>query len=421
MNSEILWKAIGEIGDDLILWAENPPKRNHRKNFAIILAAAIIMLLSVGTVAALRFNISFADLFGREEAEIIEEDKQIIEESTPVEIVPETEEKTGSEFTVISALADERIMYLLWQFDYYDGEIPKGAQVMPWLSFGEASVDTEIGYYGGMLDENRDEDTLVGYMIAEWNGEMQAESGSISFSEVTAPEEQGSKIYETDILSAIEQSEYVEGEYIIRFGKEWPYGYYAEYQWLDVPAYEDSYIDLAEYKDGRLLLVTRTPWGDGVERRGKYELYDPMSGKVLEWIEWHNFMDKLGFVFNSYLYEVDYEDIENLCFRRKGEIVQKNWLSGDWKIDFKAEPRMEDILLETADENIKISCSKISMKIEGNLPEMNSFEVILSNGTKADFLSLELERIIFRTPLDPKEIVSIIYNGTELLLEENIE
>ena len=416
MNGEILWKAIGEIGEDLVIWAENPPKRHYRKSFSIILAAAIIMLLSVGTVAALRFNISFSDLFGREEAEIIEEDQQIIEESTPVEIVPETEEKTGSEFTVISALADERIMYILWQFDYYDGEIPKGAQVMPWLSFGEASVDTDIGYYGGMLDENRDEDTLVGYIIAEWNEPMQNASGTVFAYEITAPEELDSEIYETDILSAIEQSEYVEGEYeIYSYAGEWPYKYYAKYQWLDIPAYEDTYIDLAEYKDGRLLLVTRTPWGDGVERRGKFELYNLKTEKVLEPIEWHNFMEKLGYSFNSYLYEVDYEDIENLCFRRKGEIVQKNWFSGDWKIDFKAEPKMEDVLLETADENIKISCSKISMVISGSLPPMENFEVILSDGTKVDFIGLNLERIIFKAPLNPEEIVSIIYNGTELL------
>ena len=416
MNREILWKAIGEIGEDIVLWAENPPKRHRRKNFAIILAAAIIMLLSVGTVAAMRFNISFADLFGFEEAEIIEEDKQIIEESTPIEIVPETEEKPGSEFTVISALADERIMYILWQFDYYDGEIPKGAQVMPWLSFGEASVDTEIGYYGGMLDENRDENTLVGYMIAEWNGEMQAENGSISFSEITAPVEQGSKIYETDILSAIEQSEYVEGEYEINsYAGEWPYKYYAEYQWLDVLAYEDTYIDLAEYKDGRLLLVTRTPWGDGVERRGTFELYDPAAEKVLEPIERHNFMEKLGYSFNSYLYEVDYEDIENLCFRRKGEIIRKSWFSGDWKIDFKAEPKMEDIILETSDENIEIRCSKISMGISGNLPEMEYMQIFLADGTEVICINSFPERVIFQKPLNPEEIASIIYNGTELL------
>ena len=74
MNREILWKAIGEIGEDIVLWAENPPKRHYRKSFSIILAAAIIILLSVGTVAAMRFNVSFADLFGFEEAEIIEED-----------------------------------------------------------------------------------------------------------------------------------------------------------------------------------------------------------------------------------------------------------------------------------------------------------------------------------------------------------
>ncbi len=415
MKGEILWKAMGEIAEDLVIWAENPPRQNKRKNFAVILAAAIIMLLSVGTVAAMRFNISFADLFGFEEAEIIEDDKQIIEENTPVEILPETEEKTGSEFTVISALADERIMYLLWQFDYYDGEIPKGAQVMPWLSFGESSVDTKIGYYGGMVDENRDEDTLVGYMIAEWNGEMQAESGSISFSEVTAPVEQGSKIYETDILSAIEQSEYVEGEYIIRFDEKWPYGYYAEYQWLDIPAYEDSYIDLAVYEDGKLILVTRTPWGDGVERRGKYELFNPKTGKTLEIISRHAFKDKNRFDFFSALYEVDYEDIENLCFRRKGEIVQKNWISGDWKIDFKAEPKMEDILLETADENIKISCSKISMKIEGNLPEMEYMQIFLADGTEISCVSAAPERVIFQKPINPEEIASIIYNGAELL------
>jgi len=415
MNGEILWKAIGEIGEDLVIWAEKPPKTLHRKSFAIILAAAIIMLLSVGTAAALRFNISFGDLFGFEEAEIIEEDKQIIEESTPVEVIPETEEKTGSEFTVISALTDERIMYLLWQFDYYDGEIPEGARLLPEITFDETEVNSGLGYYGGMRDENRDENTLVGYILAEWNEPMQNASGTVFAHEITEPVEQNSKIYETDILSAIEQSEYVEGEYIIRFGKEWPYGYYAEYQWLDVPAYEDTYIDLAEYKDGRLLLVTRTPWGDGVERRGKYELFNTKTEEIIEPIERHNFMEKLGYSFNSYLYEVDFEDIENLCFRRKGEIVQKNWISGDWKIDFKAEPKMEDIILETAGENIEIRCSKISMAISGNLPEMNSFEVILSDGTKVDFMILDLERIIFKIPLNPEEIVSVIYNGTELL------
>lgn len=416
MKAETLWNAIGEIGEDLVIWAENPPKRHRRKNFAIILAAAIIMLLSVGTVAAMRFNISFADLFGFEEAEIIEEDKQIIEESTPTEIVPKTEEKNGSEFTVISALADERIMYLLWQFDYYDGEIPKDAQIMPWLSFGEASVDTKIGYYGGMLEENRDEETLVGYMIAEWNGEMQAESGSISFSEVTAPVEQGSKIYETDILSAIEQSEYIEGEYeIYNYSGKWPYKYYAEYQWLDIPAYEDTYIDLAVYEDGKLILVTRTPWGDGVERRGTFELMNTKTGETLELISRHGFKDKNRFDFFSALYEVDYKDIENLCFRRKGEIVQKNWLSGDWKIDFKAEPKMEDIILETADENIEIRCSKISMGISGNLPEMEYMRIFLANGTEVSCVSSTPERVIFQKPINPEEIASIIYNGTELL------
>ena len=173
MNGETLWKAIGEIGEDLVIWAEKPPKTVRRKSFAIILAAAIIMLLSVGTVAAMRFNISFVDLFGREEAEIIEEDQQIIEESTPVEVAPETEEKTGSKFTVISALADERIMYLLWQFDYYDGEIPKDAGLYPELTFYEAEINSGLGYFGGMINENRDENTLVGYMIAEWNEPMQ--------------------------------------------------------------------------------------------------------------------------------------------------------------------------------------------------------------------------------------------------------
>ena len=415
MNGETLWKAIGEIGEDLVIWAEKPPKTVHRKSFAIILAAAIIMLLSVGTVAAMRFNISFVDLFGREEAEIIEEDQQIIEESTPVEIVPETEEKTGSEFTVISALADERIMYLLWQFDYYDGEIPKDAGLYPELTFYEAEINSGLGYFGGMINENRDENTLVGYMIAEWNEPMQNVGGTVFAYEVTAPVEQGSKIYETDILSAIEQSEYIEGEYIIRFGKEWPYGYYAEYQWLDIPAYEDSYVDLAEYKDGRLLLVTRTPWGDGVERRGKFELYNLKTEKVLEPIEWHNFMEKLGYSFNSYLYEVDYEDIENLCFRRKGEVVQKNWLSGDWKIDFKAEPKMEDVLLETADENIEIRCSKISMSINGSLPEREYMQIFLADGTEVNCITTDPERTIFQKPLNPEEIVSVIYNGTELL------
>jgi len=112
---------------------------------------------------------------------------------------------------------------------------------------------------------------------------------------------------------------------------------------------------------------------------------------------------------------VDYEDIENLCFRRKGEIVQKNWFSGDWKIDFKAEPKMEDVILETADENIEVRCSKISMGISGNLPEMEYMQIFLADGTEVSCVSSTPERVIFQKPINPEEIASIIYNGEELL------
>ena len=127
-------------------------------------------------------------------------------------------------------------------------------------------------------------------------------------------------------------------------------------------------------------------------------------------------MEKPPFTYYlSALYEVDYEDIENLCFRRKGEIVQKNWLSGDWKIDFKAEPKMEDIILETADENIEIRCSKISMGISGNFPEMEYMQIFLADGTEVSCVSSTPERVIFQKPINPEEIASIIYNGEELL------
>ena len=178
---------------------------------------------------------------------------------------------------------------------------------------------------------------------------------------------------------------------------------------------DPALIKETDKKDGKLILITRTPWGDGVERRGTFELMNTKTGETLELISRHGFKDKNRFDFFSALYEVDYEDIENLCFCRKGEIVQKNWLSGDWKIDFKAEPKMEDIILETADENIEIRCSKISMGISGNLPEMEYMQIFLADGTEVSCVSSTPERVIFQKPINPEEIASIIYNGEELL------
>ncbi|MGN0629367.1 MAG: hypothetical protein ACI4IW_07040 [Oscillospiraceae bacterium] len=416
MNAEKLWQSIGNIDPKFVEEAEIPPKKTGRRRFGIVLAAAVLMLLSVSTIATVRWYISLNDVFEKP-PEVLREEEQLIEKTADTD---EAEEPIS--VSVVSCLADERIMYLLWQVESDGTAFPKGASAEPGLSFGEASVDTALGYYGGQIEELCAGNVIAGYLVAEWSPKMQEAEGLFRIGKITVPEEADGEDYYPDIVFAMEQSKYAEGEENLR--SEWPDEHFPVYQFLDIPAYGEErfyWIDYAEYRDGKLLLVIRHKmWSDDEEFAIRNKIMiNSRTGEEAERIFSQTFVDKNGYNFLYYIYEVDYEEIGNLYFHIEGDTVSSTYIKGDWEIPFKAEATLKSVELQSAVEGVSIKCSPISMAITGDLPEMEYISVTLSDGSEASIINYDYDRIIFEQPVEPEKIVSVVINGMEYLKQRD--
>ncbi len=402
MNGKILWDAFGDIDESYIAENETFVKKNYKKHTAIILAAAIILLLSVCAYAAVKWFISFEHIFG---SDIVEEYEQPIESSA-------VSEEGYITFSLVSAVADERIFYLLWQLDGNGTSLPYNCTVFPEIRFTEGTVDSGLGWFADMdMLPTEAVNSLTGYVISGWNDEMKHSKGSVHLDRISIPSSSDAEDFYVDLPAVIAQSEYVESEYKIRHSHS--HEYFAEYQWLDVLAYDRTYIDLAVYEDGILTVVLRTKLGE-VENAATPTLY--CGGEPLELLSYITFNDASGYLFTTTEYRVAEEDIPNLYFHRKVKnIVYKTWLEGDWSLDFDIEPTMVSTVLKTASTDIEIPCSKISMSIKGDLPELESIVITLKDGSEVELIDCDPNCIVFQTPVEPEEIASVKYNGKELL------
>ncbi len=403
MNGEILWNAIGNVSDELIAETAAPPAKTRRSPKIIFLAAAIILLLSACTYAAVKWLVSFEDIFGSEKNELVEDYEQPLGSAVGSE---------GISFTAVSALADERIFYLLWQLDGGETKLPENAAFFPTPYFSEGTINNGLGYFNAQMYLDEAENALTGYLISSWNGDMQNAKGNLSSGEICVPVEVPSEDFSVDFQAVIAKSEYVNGEY--ESGPYFFHKYYPEYQWLDVLAYDETYIDLAVYEDGILTVVTRREQGTRVSEKKDPTLY--VGDEIAEVLAANTFVDKNGYNFTMTDYRIDEEDIPNLIYRRNGKgHAYKTWKTGMWILDFDISPTMESVMLETDDPNIKISCSKISMSISGDLPKSGDLKITLKNGEEVQLIDHDPACAIFLQPQEPSEIASVLYNGKKLL------
>ncbi len=403
MNGEILWNALGEIGADLVTEAETPPVKVRKNPKLIFLAAAIIILLSACTYAAVKWAVSFEDIFGGEGNEIIKEDEQPLNFSTP-------SEEGEISLSLVSALADERIFYLLWQLDGGKERIIPTCLVSPDVYFSEGTVDNGLGYYTSQLHIDEVENGLTGYLVSQWNEEMQHSKGIVRIDDIFIPNSVVQESGPLDLPKIISQSEYIESEYKLREG--FSHEYFAEYQWLDFFAYENTKVDLAVYEDGILTVVLRTKRGEASLKQ--FLLYGT-DGFPLEIQASATFNDKNGYFFTTTEYKVAEKDLPYLYYQSKEITGREIWTEGSWSLDFDIKPTMSSTVLKTLSTDTEISCSKISMSIKGDLPEFESIEITLKNGEAVQLIDTDPACIIFQTPIEPEDIASVKYNGTELL------
>ena len=137
MMRKELWELLGEVPADMIEEASIPRKGNRVLWLRRVLpVAAAVVLLTATAVAAGKY-FGWKDILGTPT-------KGVEENTEPLAVQVDAGDIA---FTVTKeALADERVLYLLWEMQAPAAIFGERSSVDGWLDFGEASVDTGGGY-----------------------------------------------------------------------------------------------------------------------------------------------------------------------------------------------------------------------------------------------------------------------------------
>lgn len=235
MNEERLWLAIGNAEDRYIIAAESFEQKKA-KTLHLLLAAAIILALSVSAAATVRYRTSIKDIWKND---TLSADTASVLEDAAVNI-DGSDVGSGMEARITEAPADEKNIYLVWQPENYEEPFPDGTRESISFDFGDITVDSAMGYIGGSIDA--DENILSGYVLTDWNKIMQSIGRTITLSNLDAPQEVPSgEEYLPNWFELFERCEYIgfpEIEYI-KGSSLWPREYFPQYGRLEI-AIDDS-------------------------------------------------------------------------------------------------------------------------------------------------------------------------------------
>ena len=136
MKREELWELLGEAPAEMIDESAVPlPKGTPSILRRVLPLAAAALLLCATAVAAVRY-------FGWQDV-LNAKPEEITEHTEPLQVKVDAGDIT---FRVTEVLADERVLYLLWEMQAPEAIFDERSTVEGWLDFGEASVDTGGGY-----------------------------------------------------------------------------------------------------------------------------------------------------------------------------------------------------------------------------------------------------------------------------------
>lgn len=162
MKRKELWELLGEVPADMIEEASVPRKGNRvlwlRR--ALPLAAAVLLLCATAVAAGKYFGWQDVLNAGPE---------QMTDYTEPLAVQVDAGDIT---FTVTEALADERVLYLLWEMQAPAAIFDERSTVDGRLDFGEASVDTGGGMIFSAQPPKEKSNILCGYLVADWNDAM---------------------------------------------------------------------------------------------------------------------------------------------------------------------------------------------------------------------------------------------------------
>lgn len=172
MKRKELWELLGEVPADMIEEASVPRKGNRvlwlRR--ALPLAAAVLLLCATAVAAGKYFG--WQDVLNAEP-------EQMTDYTEPLAVQVDAGDIT---FTVTEALADERVLYLLWEMQAPAAIFGERSTVDGRLDFGEASVDTGGGVIFSAQPPKEKSNILCGYLVADWNDAMRGSTAHLRVS-----------------------------------------------------------------------------------------------------------------------------------------------------------------------------------------------------------------------------------------------
>ena len=181
MKRKELWELLGEVPADMIEEASVSRKGNRvlwlRR--ALPLAAAVLLLCASAVAAGKYFGWQDVLNAGPE---------QMTDYTEPLAVQVDAGDIT---FTVTEALADERVLYLLWEMQAPAAIFGERSTVDGRLDFGEASVDVGGGVIFSAQPPKGKSNILCGYLVADWNDAMRGSTAHLRVSGLGAEWEEG--------------------------------------------------------------------------------------------------------------------------------------------------------------------------------------------------------------------------------------
>ena len=412
MKREDLWVLLGEAPTEMIEEASNAQtgKKVLWLRWVLPLAAAVVLLTA--TVLAV------GKYFGWQQ--VLETKPEELTESTePLGVTVNAEDIT---FTVTEALADERVLYLLWEMQAPAAIFDERSTADGWLDFGEASVDAGGGAVFSAQPPKEKSNILCGYLVADWNDAMRGSTAHLRVSGLGHLERTGDTFIAKVDMKALCDSAVRKGvdldEWISNYPQMISDGE-GSYEVRNTDGEVVETIDMAYYEDGRLYVFSRY-------REDRYEPDSPhfgvlcdSTGERVDNVGGHD-----GSYYSVYYYDVAEEELPNLQYIQPGRWQRVPEYDAEWEVNFDIPQTVESVELAAA-EGVTVKCSPVSMEITINRPVDSSlgWAVYLKDGTAVELRSRDGNqtatktemKMIFCRVIAPEEIEAIYCGGVNLL------
>lgn len=409
MKRKELWELLGEVPADMIEEASVPRKGNRvlwlRR--ALPLAAAVLLLCATAVAAGKYFGWQDVLNAGPE---------QMTDYTEPLAVQVDAGDIT---FTVTEALADERVLYLLWEMQAPAAIFGERSTVDGWLDFGEASVDAGGGVIFSAQPPKEKSNILCGYLVADWNDAMRDSTAHLRVSGLGHLERTGDTFIAKVDMKALCDSAVRKGVDLDEWISNYPMMIgdgEGGYEVRNTDGEVVQTIDMAYYEDGRLYVFSRS-------REDCTEPDSPPHGVLCD--STGESVDNVGGR-NDIFYSVDYydvaeEELPNLQFIQPGRWQRVPEYDAEWEVSFDIPQTVESVELESKISGLQIECSPVSLQIktENKTEDAGVCKIMLDDGSIVEHRSVDVIQEgnysniirVFSKFIDVNSVKSVEYNG----------